>query len=742
MVSNVFDYLWLVLAFPLLGVVLNGLLAIFAERPILLAEALAHGHGGHGGHDDHGHGGGHHETPAYRKLVAFIAPAVIFGAFVVALLAVVELASLPPESRTVVRQLFPWINSGSLQVPVALQLDPLSSVMVLVVTGVGFLIHVYSTGYMSHDAAYARFFVYLNLFMFSMLTLVLASNYLLMFVGWEGVGLCSYLLIGYYYEKKSAADAGKKAFVANRVGDFGFLLAMFLIFWNFGSLNYVDVFAKVPGMVQAGTLTTAIATTITLCMFLGATGKSAQIPLYVWLPDAMEGPTPVSALIHAATMVTAGVYMVARSNILFLLSPTAMATVATIGALTAIFAATIGICQTDIKRVLAYSTVSQLGYMFLACGVGAFTAGIFHLMTHAFFKALLFLGSGSVIHVLSGEQDMRKMGNVKKYAPITFATMALATVAIAGIPPFAGFFSKDEILWKAFSDPTHGNKFLWVLAACAAGITAFYMFRLIYMTFFGESRMDKHVEEHAHESPYSMTVPLMVLAVLSVCGGWIGVPAALGGANHFEHWLHPVFAQGQALVAAGGAAAHGVAAVAGHGAVEAAGAAASAAGHGAMEAATTAASVAGHGAPEAAGHAAAAGAHGGGHNVALEYGLMALSVAIALVGITIASLFYYRRSEAPAKIAASFPGLYKAVYNKYYVDEIYEAAIIRRIVDLSNFLWVNFDAAVIDGTVNGVAKVTRSVGDGIRRVQTGLVGNYAFAVLSGAVCVVAYLLFR
>ena len=414
-----------------------------------------------------GHSASHHEAPAYRKLVAFIAPAVVGAAFVVALLCVLSLASRPADGRTFVQILFPWIQAGSLVVPAALQLDPLSSVMALVVTGVGFLIHVYSVGYMSHERAFARYFVYLNLFMFAMLTLVLANNYLLMFVGWEGVGLCSYLLIGFWYEKQSASDAGKKAFIANRIGDFGVLLAMFLVFWTFGSLSYTEVFARVPLLRESGVLTTGLATAITLLLFLGATGKSAQIPLYVWLPDAMEGPTPVSALIHAATMVTAGVYMVARSSALFLLAPDTMMVVAVIGAVTAIFSATIGICQTDIKRVLAYSTVSQLGYMFLACGVGAFTAAIFHLMTHAFFKALLFLGSGSVIHALSGEQDMQKMGGLKKYVPVTFATMFVATLAIAGIPGLSGFFSKDEILWQAFSS-SHGSPVLWVIAAGAS----------------------------------------------------------------------------------------------------------------------------------------------------------------------------------------------------------------------------------------------------------------------------------
>jgi len=505
------------------------------------------------------------------------------------------------------------------------------------------------------------------------------------------VGLCSYLLIGFWYEKQSASDAGKKAFVANRIGDFGVLLAMFLIFWTFGSLSYTEVFARVPLLRESGVLTTGLATAITLLLFLGATGKSAQIPLYVWLPDAMEGPTPVSALIHAATMVTAGVYMVARSSALFLLAPDTMMVVATIGAVTAIFSATIGICQTDIKRVLAYSTVSQLGYMFLACGVGAFTAAIFHLMTHAFFKALLFLGSGSVIHALSGEQDMRKMGGLRKYVPVTFVTMFAATLAIAGIPGLSGFFSKDEILWQTFSS-SHGSPVLWVVAAVAAGITAFYMFRLVFLTFFGESRMDPEVEKRAHESPWTMTVPLAILAVLSVAGGWVGIPAVLGGSNHFEHWLAPVFHP----VAAAGA--HGVAA-----------------------------------------GAAEAGAH---HSTTLEIGLMALSVAIALCGIALAYFLYRVRTGKPAEIASRWPTLYDVVYNKYYIDEFYEWAVIRRIVSFSTGLWEMFDALFIDGIVNGAADLVRAAGDRVRRLQGGVVGGYAFSLLAGAVFLVGYILYR
>ena len=675
MVGGILNYLWLVPALPLLGVIVNSAIALFAERPALLRED-AHG-GGHGAGDAHGH----HAAPAYRKLVAFIGPAVVGASFAVSVLAVLALAARPAHDRLFVQVLYPWVQAGTFQAAAAFQLDPLSSVMILVVTGVGFLIHVYSVGYMSHDRAFARYFVYLNLFTFAMLLLVLGSNFLLMFVGWEGVGLCSYLLIGYWYEKKSAADAGKKAFVVNRVGDFGFLVAIFLIFWTFGTVDYTEVFARIPLLKESGVLTTGIATAITLLLFVGATGKSAQIPLYVWLPDAMEGPTPVSALIHAATMVTAGVYMVARTSALYMLAPASMAVVAVVGAATAIYSATIGITQNDIKRVLAYSTVSQLGYMFLACGVGAFAAGIFHLTTHAFFKALLFLGSGSVIHALSGEQDMRKMGSLKKRLPVTFTTMFVATLAISGIPGLSGFFSKDEILWKSFSSG-HGHVGLWLVGTVAAGITAFYMFRLIFMTFFGDSRMDPEVEKHVHESPYSMTVPLMLLAVLSVGGGWIGIPEALGGHNYFEAWLAPVFGHGS------GGAAHG----------------------------------------------------GGHHSLALEYLLMAGSVGVALFGIGLAWYLYRARPEVPKEIARKVPGLYDVVLNKYYVDEIYDAAIVRRIVNGSLWLWEAFDATFIDGIVNGVGSLVRGAGEWARRLQTGVVGNYALSLLLGAVILVGFLI--
>ncbi len=458
-------------------------------------------------------------------------------AFAFAVRAVLRLAALPADARSLTETAWTWIRVGDFTANVSFLLDPLSAVMALVVTGVGFLIHVYSVGYMAHDPSFRRFFLYLNLFMFAMLTLVLADNFLLMFVGWEGVGLCSYLLIGFWYVRPSAAEAGKKAFIVNRIGDFGFILGMLTLFAWGGSLDYERLFAVAPHVFAAGS---AVITAATLLLFLGATGKSAQIPLYTWLPDAMEGPTPVSALIHAATMVTAGVYMVARCHVLFALAPASLETVAVIGAATALFAATIGVAQTDIKRVLAYSTVSQLGYMFFACGVGSYGAGIFHLMTHAFFKALLFLGAGSVIHALSDEQDLRRMGGLAKRLPWTHGTMLVATIAIAGIPPFAGFFSKDEILNDAFASGHYG---VWIAGLLGAALTAFYMFRLYVLAFRGESRLTHEAEHHLHESPPSMIVPLVVLAALSLAGGLVGMPFQEGG-HAFARWLAPVFESG------------------------------------------------------------------------------------------------------------------------------------------------------------------------------------------------------
>jgi NADH-quinone oxidoreductase subunit L len=584
------------------------------------------------------------------------------------------------EHRPHIERVFTWIAAGSFRVDFALYLDPLSGVMMLVVTGVGLLIHIYSIGYMAHEGGYYRFFSYLNLFTFFMLMLVLANNYLLMFVGWEGVGLCSYLLIGFYFLKKSAADAGKKAFIVNRVGDFGFTLGIITLFWLLGSLDFERVFAGVAAM-PAETAGAGIITTICLLLLLGAIGKSAQIPLYVWLPDAMEGPTPVSALIHAATMVTAGVYMVARSHLLFERAPLALCAVAVVGAVTALYSATIGMLQTDIKRVLAYSTISQLGYMFLGCGVTAFSAGIFHLVTHAFFKALLFLAAGSVMHAMSGELDMRQMGGLKRLAPYTYWTFLFGSLAISGIFPFAGFFSKDEILWRttAYAGPA-GNWFLWLIGTVTAGLTAFYVFRAFFLTFHGEPR--SHAAEHAHESPAVMTVPLMILAGLSLVGGWIGWPRALGGANRFETFLAPVFQAGTA------------------------------------EAAVPA-------------HAAAD---------PTELLFSVLAVGIGLAGIGLAYLLYVRRPQLSARLAESAAALHRLVYNKYYVDEAYNATIVRPIVAGSTeLLWKAVDVGVIDGAVNGLADTAQGLGGSLRRLQSGNIRSYAGWVLIGAVGVISFM---
>jgi len=582
-----------------------------------------------------------------RPVVSWLCCGSVFLSFVVAAGIFRELLRLPADDRWREVVLFTWLpsipyvlDSGAgaiFRVEWGYLVDPLSTVMILVVSGVGFLIHVYSVGYMAHEGGYYRYFGYLNLFMFMMLTLVLANNFLLMFVGWEGVGLCSYLLIGFWFLKKSAADAGKKAFVVNRVGDAGFLLGVLLLATTFGTLSFKGVnSALASGMFVAGS---PALVAITLFLFIGATGKSAQLPLYVWLPDAMEGPTPVSALIHAATMVTAGVYMVARANGLYQLAPQTLEVVAIVGAATAIYAASMGLVQNDIKRVLAYSTISQLGYMFLACGVGAFAAGIFHLSTHAYFKALLFLGSGAVIHALSGEQDIRKMGGLWGKLPVTAKTFFVAALAIAGIFPLAGFFSKDEILWRTFSreaDPFF--KVLWAVGILTALMTAFYMFRLVALTFWGQSRMSAEVEHHVHEAPRSMTVPLMILAGLSIVGGWVGIPAALGGGNRFEHFLEPVFAP--------------------------------------------------RGAPVVVEHARA-----------LELLLMVLSVVVGLLGIALAYLFYLKRPEIPGRLADRFRGLYRLVYNKYYVDEIYSRTFVEGPVlgKAMGDVFARFDLKVIDG---------------------------------------------
>jgi NADH-quinone oxidoreductase subunit L len=620
---------------------------------------------------------------------------------------------------------YEWIPAGlgqvggaiaNFSVDLAFRVDPLSCTMLMIVTWVGFLIHVYATGYMSHDKGYTRFFTYLNLFMFMMLLLVLGANYMVMFVGWEGVGLCSYLLIGFYYEKKFAADAGKKAFITNRIGDFGFILGIFLIFNTFGTSDYGQVFALASqgGAEQYGWIATAIC----LLLFVGACGKSAQVPLHVWLPDAMAGPTPVSALIHAATMVTAGVYMVVRSNVLFRMSPEASLVVAIVGAVTAIFAASIGLAQNDIKKVLAYSTVSQLGFMFLAAGVGAYTAAIFHVMTHAFFKACLFLGAGSVIHGCGGEQDMRKMGGLRKYMPSTHMTMAIATYAIAGLPFAAGFISKDEILASAFGFSTA----IWIVGAVAAAFTAFYMSRLYFMTFWGQYR-GAHGREHTdqahghhehsldpHESPLSMTGVLWVLAFLSIIGGFIGWPAALGGSHPtaFQRWLEPV------LLPIGGHAFH---------------------------------------------------FHEASHG--LEWTLMAISVGIALFGVFLAYRLYVRRAPVPDVLEQRLGPVHVLLANKYWVDELYNATVIGGTLAFSRLMWW-FDTWVVDGIVNGVRHVTvvalghgsnlfdkyvvdgavNGVGAGakgssmmFRRVQSGLVQNYALIMGGGIVLIALVYLF-
>jgi NADH-quinone oxidoreductase subunit L len=559
-------------------------------------------------------------------------------------------------------------TQAPLQADAGFLLDPLSSIWLLFVTGVGLLIHIYSTGYMAHEGGYYRFFGYLNLFMFSMLTLILANNYVLMFVGWEGVGLCSYLLIGFYFHRKSASDAANKAFIVNRIGDAGFLLGMFFIAWYMGSLRFIDVTAAArSGHFQIGD---PIITAATLLLFVGACGKSAQLPLYVWLPDAMEGPTPVSALIHAATMVTAGVYMVARSNALFVLAPTSMKTVAIVGALTAIFAASIGLVQNDIKRVLAYSTVSQLGYMFLALGVGAFSAAVFHVFTHAFFKALLFLGAGSVIHAMSGEQDMRNMGNLHHRIPITFWTMVIATLAITGIPPFAGFVSKDEILWQTWTKESDAYHLLWFIGYATALMTAFYMFRLIYLTFSGRPRMSRDVEHHIHESPLSMTLPLVLLAVCSLFAGILGWPRSLGGSDNFAKFLDPVFSHGEARVL-----------------VE-----------------------------EGKAGQLAAGEKEEEHTSSTEYLLMFLSVVAAGVGYLMAGRSYKNADKGYSEpIAAASAPIYNTLLNKYYVDEGYDYVFTgrRKVGDVRLGVmgageatsW--FDTHVVDGAVNAAGSITR-----------------------------------
>jgi NADH-quinone oxidoreductase subunit L len=600
-----------------------------------------------------------------------------------------------------------WIRSGNFAVDFAFYLDQLSLVMLLVVTGVGFLIHIYSVGYMWEDSGYYRFFSYLNLFMFFMLTLVLANNYLLMFIGWEGVGLASYLLIGFWFTKDSAASAGKKAFIVNRIGDFGFLIGLLLMIQHFGSLTFTQVFDQVKPM-SPETAGAGLLTAIGILLMVGACGKSAQIPLYIWLPDAMEGPTPVSALIHAATMVTAGVYMVSRSHVIFERAPSALTVVAVIGTLTAFFAATIGITQTDIKKVLAYSTVSQLGYMFMACGVGAFSAGIFHLMTHAFFKGLLFLAAGSVIHAVGGEQDMRRMGGLRAKLPWTFWTMTAGTLAIAGIPGLAGFFSKDAILWRAYQ----ASWAYWLVGVVTAFITSFYMFRLWFMTFFGQYRgeaavhadhgshsaHDAHGHGGIHESPRVMVIPLAILAMLSIVGGYVGVPGSLGGSNRFDHFLGPVFRS----------------------TVPAESSQTQMGEKGATEQTTEGTE------PK--------------EEPSKELMFTGISVAAAFLGLGLAWLLYYRSPDLPARIAQRIAGLYDVVCHKYYVDEIYAALIVKPLVNGStSILWQGVDRKVIDDTVNNAADGARHVSDEVRHMQSGNLRSYAGWIAAGAAILIAYM---
>lgn len=667
---TMFDFVWLIPMSPLAGVMINGLFGRGIEK-------------------------------ANKSIVHWIACGAVGLSFLVTSVLFFRMLGLPSDQRLYDFTWFTWISAGTFHTTVGYQIDPLSMFMCMFVTGVGFLIHVYSIGYMWHDEGrYYRYFTYLNLFMFSMITLVLADNFLLMFLGWEGVGVCSYLLIAYWFSDTANAIAGKKAFITNRVGDFFFAVGLLLLLTHLGkhgiwSLKFTDVFT------HASLLSPKLITLICLLFLMGCTAKSAQIPLYIWLPDAMAGPTPVSALIHAATMVTAGVYFVARCNILYSMVPATLEVVAVIGALTAFFAATIALTQNDIKKVLAYSTVSQLGYMFLGLGVGAFAAGLFHVLTHSFFKALLFMCSGAVIHAMSGEQDMRNMGGLRKKMPVTFYTMLIATLAIIGFPGFSGFFSKDEILWKTFSSTSFGasglNFLLWLIGALAAALTAFYMFRLIFMTFFNESRASKEVQHHIHEAPKSMTVPLVILAVLSIVGGYIGVPASLGGSNLVEHFLDPVMGLGpdKLLQGAGGAA------------------------------------FAMHAAAETVMHP----------SFAVEYGLMAITILIVFCGILAAYVMYMRKRTLPQALATAAPLSYRVLLNKWFIDELYEKVFIRPLHSFSLFLWKGVDVVVIDGLVNATARFFMKCGTSIRAAQTGYVQRYAVTFLAGAFVLVAYYIY-
>jgi NADH-quinone oxidoreductase subunit L len=663
------DFIRWIVFLPLLGAIVNGLLGAKIQKSL------------------------------GKGAIGILACAPVVIAFVLSLNALFILKGLEAEKRFLIDNLYSWIQLGSLKVDMAFLIDPLSAVMILVVTGIGGLIHIYATGYMHEDRAFWRFFAYLNLFTAAMLTLVLGDNLLLLFVGWEGVGLCSYALIGFWYTDHANARAGNKAFIVNRVGDFGFVLGMFLLFWTLdaqghGSLTFREMVKWTPAIKDSMIWGVPVITLATLFLFVGATGKSAQIPLFVWLPDAMAGPTPVSALIHAATMVTAGVYMTARMNVFFSMAPATLNVVAVIGVATALVAASIALTQNDIKKVLAYSTVSQLGYMFIGIGVGGYAAAVFHLMTHAFFKACLFLGAGSVIHAMHHEQDMRKMGGLKAWMPVTFVTFFISVLAIAGFPPFAGFFSKDEILWLAASNEHWG---IWFFAVCGAGLTAFYMFRQLFMTFYGKCRADHHTQEHLHESPQVMTLPLVVLAIGAVFAGFIGLPGVLGG-SQFAQWLEPVI----------------------------------------------------HAHEEA--HA----------SQALEWGLMAVSVSVASFGAFIAYLMYRREALSPeifANLAGGF--LYRLFDRKWYFDEVYQVIfvngtlllarlgslfdqyIIDGIVDGSAAFvrfaaWLNglFDQYIIDGIVNAIANITFGIGNKFRRVQTGNINSYLYGILIAVVLLI------
>ncbi|MBI2408946.1 MAG: NADH-quinone oxidoreductase subunit L [Gemmatimonadetes bacterium] len=711
--STIARFVWLLPLLPLLGFLINGTLAMLGVAKVGPADPSAghghaeeHGHGAAHGHDDHGHATRHKFAP----IVSLVGPGVLVATFLLASGIFFAMRGVEME-HPYIQTLFAWMPVGDLQLNATLLLDPLSMVMIMVITGVGMLIHVFSVGYMQDDPGYPRYFAYLNLFVFFMLMLVLGGSYPLLFVGWEGVGLCSYLLIGFWFSDKANADAGKKAFIVNRIGDFGFLVAMFLMFANLGTLDVQGVAAKAAELPMGGVIATAIA----LFLFLGCTGKSAQIPLYVWLPDAMAGPTPVSALIHAATMVTAGVYLVARASGIFSMAPVAQLTVATVGALTAFFAATIGLKQWDIKKVLAYSTVSQLGYMFVGVGVGAYTAGIFHLVTHAFFKALLFLGSGSVIfamhaayhatHNHDDAQDMRNMGGLKKHMPVTFYLMWIATLAIAGIPLFSGFFSKDEILSSVFARAHHstlaessllgipGGTLLLViygLGLATALMTAIYMTRMMLYTFHGPNRTGAAEEPHLKEAPWVMTGPLVVLGALAAFGGWLNVPAllgAIGPVGGLEHWLEPVVGEATLRTTLGEPA-----------------------------------------------HLS--------HSVELM--LVSTAIIIAVVGIAFAVWRLKPAALVPKKDAPEATGFDRVLENKYYVDEGYDAAIVQPTVNVSRaVLWKGFDAGIIDGLfVNGSALLARAFGWMGSQLQTGQLGTYAWVLLIGVITLLGAFTFR